>query len=83
MSGRVVVEEKSESKKKKRFIPFTLASLKKEFSQVTWTSKPQLILLTKVVIISTFCFGFGVYIADLIIKGALDGIGTLFKMLIG
>ncbi|MFI5334708.1 MAG: preprotein translocase subunit SecE [Chlamydiales bacterium] len=50
---------------------------KEELKRVSWTTKDELKLLTKVVIGTTFVFGLGIYIVDLVIKGFLHLIGQL------
>jgi len=59
--------------RKKRKDLFTLISeLKEELKKVSWTTKSELISATKIVVISVFVFGMGIYFADLLIKGALE-----------
>jgi preprotein translocase SecE subunit len=57
--------------------------LKAELLQVSWTSRAELVLSTKVVIVATFVFGFAIYCVDWVIKGALDGVGALARGLLG
>lgn len=54
-----------------------------ELKKVNWTSKPELIFCTKAVILATFFFGFAIYGVDLIIRGALDGMTAIFRMIFG
>lgn len=54
-----------------------------ELKKVTWTSKEELILCTKAVIIATFLFGLAIYLTDLGIRGTLEGIAVLFRMVFG
>ena len=54
-----------------------------ELKKVTWTSKGELILCTKAVIIATFLFGLAIYLIDLAIRGGLEGIAGLFRMIFG
>ncbi len=58
-------------------------SVQDELKKVTWTSKKELLLCTKAVIIATFVFGFAIYFVDLALRGVLDGIGSLVRMLFG
>lgn len=81
MNNSVIESDKGKGKGKKSR-GLSLATLKAEFKQITWTSKPQLLLLTKVVVISTFAFGVGVYLADLFIKGALNTLDMLFNWVV-
>lgn len=57
--------------------------LKEEMKRVTWTSKEELILFTKIVVGATFLFGLGIYGVDLLIKGVLTGIGSLIHLIFG
>jgi preprotein translocase subunit SecE len=57
--------------------------LKDELKKVTWTTKEELKLSTKVVISSTFLFGLGIYLFDLVIKGALDFIALVVHFIFG
>ena len=54
-----------------------------ELKKVTWTSKVELILCTKAVIIATFAFGFAIYFVDLAIRGFIDGAGSIVRMVFG
>jgi preprotein translocase SecE subunit len=54
-----------------------------ELKKVTWTEKGELIFSTKAVIIATFIFGFAIYVADLAIRGTLDGMGHLARLIFG
>lgn len=57
--------------------------LKEELKKVTWTTKDELILFTKIVIGSTFSLGLGIYGVDLLIKGVLNGFGALIHLIFG
>ncbi|MBS0625545.1 MAG: preprotein translocase subunit SecE [Verrucomicrobia bacterium] len=54
-----------------------------ELKKVTWTSKEELILCTKAVIIATFVFGFAIYFVDLAIRGVLEGASSIVRMIFG
>ena len=54
-----------------------------ELKKVTWTSRKELFSSTKAVILTTFIFGFAIYIADLGIRGVLDGIGSIARLIFG
>lgn len=62
---------KSSEKKRKDPLVF-IGELKEELKKVTWTTKRELISCTKIVLISTFCFGIGIYVVDLAIKGTIE-----------
>lgn len=55
--------------------------VKEEFKKISWTSKKELILSTRVVIISIFLFGLVIYFADILIKTFLTGIGAIVRFL--
>lgn len=54
-----------------------------ELKKVTWTSKEELVLCTKIVILSTFIFGFSIYFIDLLIRGVFDLAGSFVRMMFG
>lgn len=54
-----------------------------ELKKVTWTTKEELIFSTKAVIIATFVFGFSIYLADLAIRGGLDMISYVARLIFG
>jgi preprotein translocase subunit SecE len=60
-----------------------IRELKEELKKVTWTTKDELIFCTKIVVGSTFILGIGIYLIDLVIKGALNGFGALFRLIFG
>lgn len=65
--------KKKLSDKRKMKDPFTFISeLKEELKKVSWTTKAELISATKIVIVSVFLFGIGIYLMDLGIKGILE-----------
>lgn len=60
-----------------------IQELKDEFKKVSWTSKAELILYTKIVLGATFAFGIGVYLSDVVIKGILDGLKAIVFRIFG
>lgn len=67
------MKAKNSADKKKRKNPFTfIGDLKEELKKVSWTTKTELLSATKVVVISTFAFGIGIYLVDLGVKGVLE-----------
>jgi preprotein translocase SecE subunit len=60
-----------------------LATLKEEFHRVTWTEKGELVTLTKTVVIATLLCGMAIYVADLSVKGVLNGAATLLRLIFG
>jgi preprotein translocase subunit SecE len=69
------------TKEKKKLSYFR--EVQNELKKVTWTSKQELFYSTKAVILATFIFGFAIYIADLGIRGVLDGIGSIARLIFG
>ena len=55
---------------------------KDELKKVTWTSKKDLIAYTKVVVISTFVFGIGIYVIDIVVRDILNLINLLMHKII-
>jgi len=68
------VATKSDGKKLLNFFK----DVKQELGRVEWTSKDELKVYVKIVLVSTFCFAMGVYLVDLAIRGVLGGINMLF-----
>jgi len=60
-----------------------IREFKEELKKVSWTSKEELFLSTKIVVGSTFVFGFGVYLVDLVVQGSLNGLHSLVFKVIG
>ncbi len=80
------MEAKSKKKTERKKIkdPFTFISeLKEELKKVSWTTKTELISATKTVIISIFCFGLGIYVMDLAIKGLLEMVKRALLFIFG
>lgn len=57
--------------------------LKEEVGKITWTTKAELVFCTKLVVGSTFVFGFGIYLIDLLVKGGLDTINAAIRFIFG
>jgi preprotein translocase subunit SecE len=68
--------------KKKRVFHY-IQELKEELKKVSWTTKDELKLSTKVVIGATFFFGMGIYLFDLLIKGVLDLVSFIVFFIFG
>jgi preprotein translocase subunit SecE len=58
-----------------------IASMKQEVKKISWPSKEEIFQYTRIVIGSTFFLGFSVYVVDLFLKGVLDSIARIIKML--
>ncbi len=60
-----------------------IGDVKAELKKISWTTKEELQVYTKIVVVATFVFGMMIYLIDLVVNGCLGGIGTLFRMIIG
>ncbi len=60
-----------------------LREVQNELKKVNWTSKDELKICTKVVVGSTFTFGLGIYLIDLVIQGTLNSIGHIARLIGG
>jgi preprotein translocase subunit SecE len=60
-----------------------IGGIKDELSKVTWTSREEMKLYIKVVVLSTLVFGLGVYAVDVIIQGVLQGLNAVVQMIGG
>lgn len=78
-----VEDQTAKEKPKRRSLFRFLQELKTELKKVSWTSPAELKLSTKIVIGATFAFGLGIYLVDLMIKGVLFMISTLFQRVFG
>lgn len=71
--------EDDQELKKESFI----LSLKKEAMKIVWPSKKSLRTSVKLVILSMFVFGLGIYCADLFVNKALSMLNSVIFKLIG
>ena len=60
-----------------------IREVKEELKKVTWTTRSELILSTKLVVGSTFVFGIGIYAVDLLIKTVLNGVAGMVHFIFG
>lgn len=73
----------SSLEEKKKFSFSFVKDLKEELKKVTWTTKAELLTCTKIVVFSTIVFGVGIYLIDLLIKGALELIKITLHFIFG
>lgn len=59
------------------------SKLKQEMKNVSWTSRKKLLKRTKIVLISIFLAGMGIYFLDVIIHTLLKIFGYFIKLIIG
>lgn len=57
--------------------------IQKELKQVSWTSKEELLLSTKIVLISIVVFSFAIYAADVLIHTVFSSISNLARLITG
>ena len=60
-----------------------IQDLKDELKKVSWTSQEELVFSTKMVVITTFFFGLGIYFVDFVIKGGLELVKTVIHFIFG
>ncbi len=60
-----------------------IGDIKAEIFRISWTSKEELIVYTKIVVATTFMMGIGIYFIDLFIQGFLNGLATLIRLISG
>jgi preprotein translocase subunit SecE len=70
----------TEVKEKK---PSYFRQVQQELKKISWTSKDELILSTKIVIMSTFLFALGIYVADISVRSAFSMISNLVRLITG
>jgi len=57
--------------------------VQKEIKKISWVSKKDLFMLTKVVLGATLICGFGIYLADITLQNALQAIYKIAHLVIG
>ena len=60
-----------------------VGDIKSEINKITWTSREELLVYTKIVVGATFVFGMSIYLLDLIIQGVLGGLNLLMNLISG
>ena len=76
-------EAPAQQKVKRKSVFHFLQELKEELKKVNWTTKEELKVSTKVVICAIFLFGMGIYLFDLVIRGVLDAIAQVVRLIFG
>ena len=80
---KIVDLKEEKASLKKRFKLGFLSELKAEFRKISWTPKEELFQCTKIVVAFVFVFGFGIYFADLLIKGGLNWLDFVVHKVFG
>jgi preprotein translocase subunit SecE len=57
--------------------------VKAEFLKIQWTENEEILAYAKVVLLTTFIFGMGIYIVDVVIQRLLMSLDVIFKWLVG
>jgi preprotein translocase subunit SecE len=81
--ARVKPERKTQVKKKIQEKKPRGKAKKEELKKDSWTTKEELKFSNQMVVATTFLFGLGIYVVDLIIKGFLDGIALIVHFIFG
>ena len=81
MTQKIVSLEQEPRKKLKGSSYIT--ELKSELKKVSWPSRAELVVCTKVVLSAMFAFGFGIYFVDLIIRSGLNVVQYAVQGIIG
>ncbi|NGX55827.1 MAG: Protein translocase subunit SecE [Candidatus Anoxychlamydiales bacterium] len=79
MASDLKIMHKTEKRKKNNF----LREVQNEFKKITWTTKAELILSTKIVLTGIFVFAIAIYFSDIIIRSALNLINVFAKIILG
>ncbi len=74
-----VAEFQAQKKKKKTSF---LHDIKEELRKVSWTSREEIKICTKIVLGVVFVLGMGIYVVDLTLKGALHGITRITHFIV-
>ncbi|MCK4934505.1 MAG: preprotein translocase subunit SecE [Simkaniaceae bacterium] len=78
ISQKVVDFQTKKKKKKTNFFQ----DLKMEMKKVSWTSKDELKICTKIVLGAIFALGMGIYVIDLILRVTLQGMTNITHFIV-
>jgi preprotein translocase SecE subunit len=56
--------------------------VQQEFKRITWTTKADLISMTKIMLGATLIGGFSIYFADLVVQSVLQGMMNAIRWII-
>lgn len=76
----VATTERSFSLKRARDF---VTDVKSEIQKITWTSREELVVYTKIVVGATFAFGMVIYLLDLLIQGTLGTLNFFLHLISG
>ncbi len=60
-----------------------VADIKGEIKKITWTSREELMVYTKIVVLMTFVFGMAIYGLDLLIQSLLSSLTIVLHLIAG
>ncbi len=60
-----------------------LRSVQQEIKKISWTSKEELLVGTKMVIVATFVFALAIYGADVFVHRVLNALSNLTYLIFG
>jgi len=60
-----------------------LGEVKQEIQRITWTSKEELRVYTKIVVGATFVLGIGIYAVDLLLRSTFDALSIIIHWIAG
>jgi len=60
-----------------------VGEVKAELKRVSWTSKEELTVYTKIVVGATFALGLSLYIVDIVMQKLVIGFGAFFHLVFG
>ena len=87
MSISVMENKKRSSVKDREATPSKvvkfLVEIKQELKKVTWTSREELLVYTKIVVGATFVLGLGIFLFDIVIQNLLGSLEALTRLIIG
>lgn len=82
----IAMEEKKtrqiEESRTKNAVEF-VGDVKAEFAKISWTSREELKVYTKTVVLATFIFGIAVYVVDLVIQNSLTALDFMVRLITG
>lgn len=60
-----------------------VADIKSEIQKITWTTREELMVYTKIVVGATFAFGMAIYFLDIIIQTVLGSLSYFLHLISG
>lgn len=60
-----------------------IGEVKGELKRIHWTSKEELKVYTRIVVIATFMLGMSIYVVDLLLRSSLAGLSAIMRLITG